>query len=241
MKLKGIGFSIRTHSLDYISDNKIAHYEIKKVVENSNFNTLKPEKLMQRIFQLTTQPGDLIVDFHLGSGTTCAVAHKMERQYIGIEQMDYVETITLERMKKVIGRKQKESSLEEIECDTGGISKSVNWQGGGDFIYCELMRYNEVWMDKIQAGRSPAELVKLWKDIAENSFLNWYVNPEIPAEALTDFIAIGKKENGLEKQKTLLAELLNKNQLYVNLSEIDDQDFAVSEEDKALNRKFYGA
>jgi adenine-specific DNA-methyltransferase len=95
-------------------------------------------------------------------------------------------------------------------------------------------------MDKIQEAKTSEEFVALWKDIAENSFLNWYVNPEIPEEAINDFIEIGKGENGLEKQKKLLAELLNKNQLYVNLSEIDDEDFGVSEEDKKLNRSFYG-
>ena len=227
---------------NFASDNKIARYEIKRVVENSNFNTLKPEKLMQRIIQLTTQPEDIIVDFHLGSGTTCAVAHKMRRQYIGIEQMDYVETIPIERLKKVIGKKiQTEGTPpEESEYDTGGISESVNWQGGGDFIYCGLMQYNEAYMGKIQAAQSSEELVELWRGIAEHSFLNWYVNPEIPEDAVNDFIDIGKGEDGLDKQKHLLAELLNKNQLYVNLSEIDDENFGVSKEDKALNREFYG-
>ena len=126
-----------------------------------------------------------------------------------------------------------------MECDTGGISKSVNWQGGGDFIYCELMKYNEAFMDKIQSAKTSKELVKLWKNIAKNSFLNWYVNPEMPEEAVDDFIEIGKAEKGLDKQKKLLAELLNKNQLYVNFSEIDDEDFKVSAEDKGLNRLFY--
>ena len=95
-------------------------------------------------------------------------------------------------------------------------------------------------MDKIQAAKTSKELVKLWKNIAKNSFLNWYVNPEMPEEAINDFIEIGKGENGLDKQKKLLAELLNKNQLYVNLSEIDDKQFNVSDYDKDLNRKFYG-
>jgi hypothetical protein len=76
--------------------------------------------------------------------------------------------------------------------------------------------------------------------MSETSFLNWYVNPERPEEAIKDFIAIGKQENGLVKQKKLLVELLDKNQLYVNLSEIDDAKFNVSEEDKALNKAFYG-
>ena len=65
-----------------------------------------------------------------------------------------------------------------------------------------------------------------------NAFLNWYVNPEMPEEAIKDFIAI----NDIEKQKHLLAELLDKNQLYVNLSEIEDADFEVSAEDRALNK-----
>ena len=227
---------------DFASDNKIARYEIKKIVENSNFNTLKPEKLIQRIIQLTTQPGDIVLDFHLGSGTTCAVAHKMKRQYIGIEQMDYMETLPIERLKNVIGEKiQHEGGVsEEIKCDTCGISESVNWQGGGDFIYCELMQYNEAYMDKIKDAQSSEELVALWKNIAENSFLNWYVNPKMPEDAVNDFITIGSTENGIDKQKKLLAELLNKNQLYVNLSEIDDENFGVSNEDKALNREFYG-
>ena len=224
--------------------NKKGTDEIVELFGGKLFAYPKPELLIQRIIEYTTKEGDIVLDFHLGSGTTCAVAHKMGRQYIGIEQMDYVETIPVERIKKVIGKKVKTegsgSPLEEIEYDTGGISKSVNWQGGGDFVYCELMQYNEVYMDKIQAAQSSKELIALWRDIAENSFLNWYVNPEMPEDAVDDFIAIGEGKNGVSKQKKRLAELLDKNQLYVNLSEIDDEDFDVSEEDKALNRAFYG-
>ena len=116
------------------------------------------------------------------------------------------------------------------------VEKVMQKQGGGDFIYCELMQYNQAFMDKIQAAQSSEELVALWREIAENSFLNWYVNAEIPEEAVQDFIAIGD----VEKQKHLLAELLDKNQLYVNLTEIADADFRVSAEDRALNRAFYG-
>ena len=162
--------------------------------------------------------------------------------HIGDQEMDYVETITLERLKKVVEKRIKvESKLsEEIAYDTGGISRSVAWKGGGDFVYCELMQYNEAYMDKIQAAQSSKELVALWRDIVENSFLNWYVNPEIPEDAVNDFIAIGEGENGVSKQKKLLVELLDKNQLYVNLSEIDDEEFGISAEDKELNEEFYG-
>lgn len=182
----------------------------------------------QQRVRISTIENDLVLDFCTGSGSTTAVAHKMGRQYIGIEQMDYIETIPVERLKKVIAGEQ------------GGISKSVNWQGGGDFIYGELMKYNEAFMERIQAAKSSEELLQIWREMAEGSFLNWYVNPEMPEEAMNDFIALGSEPNGLEKQKHLLAELLDKNQLYVNLSEIDDVQFKVSEKDKALNKAFYG-
>ena len=225
-----------------VGHNQGARQDLKKKFEGSAvFDTPKPESLLQRIIHIATKEDDIVLDFFAGSATTAAVAHKMNRQWITVEQMDYVETITVERLKKVIGTKVKKTGkmFDELEFDTGGISKAVNWQGGGDFIYCELMKYNEAFMDNIQNAKTSKELVNLWKGIAENSFLNWYVNPEIPEEAVNDFIAIGKTENGLDKQKKLLAELLNKNQLYVNLSEIDDADFNVSDEDKKLNRSFY--
>ena len=95
-------------------------------------------------------------------------------------------------------------------------------------------------MERIQTAENSEELLKIWQEMAGNSFLNWYVNPEMPEEAINDFIAIGEEENGFEKQKKLLAEMLDKNQLYVNLSEINDAQFNVSEEDKALNEAFYG-
>ena len=198
--------------------------EIVEIFGRKAFAYPKNELLMQRIIEYTTEENDIILDFHLGSGTTAAVAHKMGRQYIGIEQMDYAETLPVERLKKVIVGEQ------------GGISKSVNWQGGGDFVYCELMPYNQAYMDKIQSAQSSEALVALWQDIAENAFLNWYVNPEMPEAAVNDFIAI----DDVEKQKHCLAELLDKNQLYVNLSEIEDADFEVSAEDKVLNKAFYG-
>lgn len=188
----------------------------------------KPEKLISRIVELNTEPGDLFMDFHIGSGTSVAVAHKMGRQYIGIEQLEYGDNDTLVRLKNV------------ITGEKSGISKSFNWKGGGEFIYCELMKYNETFMERIQTAKNSKELLKIWQDMAEGSFLNWYVNPEMPEEAIKDFEAIGKETNGLEKQKQLLAELLDKNQLYVNLSEIDDAQFKVSKEDKALNIAFYG-
>jgi len=204
-------------------ENQAQHAELIR-----GFLTQKPERLIQRIVEMSTDPGDIVLDFQLGTGTTASVSHKMGRQFIGVEQLDYGKNDAVVRLHKV------------LRGDKTGISKSVNWQGGGDFIFCELMKYNEAFMERIQAAQSSEELVQIWKDMAEGSFLNWYVNPAMPEKAVKDFEELGKEDNGLEKQKRLLAELLDKNQLYVNLSEIDDAQFKVSEEDKALNKAFYG-
>lgn len=188
----------------------------------------KPELLLARLITMFTQNGDIVLDYHLGSGTTCAVAHKMGRQYIGIEQLNYGENDCVVRLQNV------------IHGENTGISKYIKWKGGRDFIYCELMKYNQIFMENIRDTNSSEDLLQIYHKIAEGSFLNWYVNPIMPEEAVKDFEAIGKEPVGLEKQKQLLAGLLDKNQLYVNLSEIDDGQFKVSEEDKALNKAFYG-
>ncbi|HOS65682.1 MAG TPA: site-specific DNA-methyltransferase [Candidatus Latescibacteria bacterium] len=189
----------------------------------------KPEELLERIIRWgTASPSDIVMDFALGSGTTAAVAHKLGYQYVGIEQLDYGKNDSVVRLQNV------------IKGDSTGVSKAVGWKGGGDFVYCELMKYNEAFMERIESAKTSKELVKVWKEMAEGSFLNWYVNPQVPEDAVKDFEAIGQEEDGLKKQKRLLAELLDKNQLYVNLSEIDDPCFKVSDEDKALNKAFYG-
>ena len=120
-----------------------------------------------------------------------------------------------------------------------GVSKKVDWTGGGDFVYCELLPYNQLFIEQVITAEISDELLSLWQTISEHSFLKWYINPDDPEEAEQAFMQIGEEENGLEKQKRLLIELLDKNQLYVNLSEIDDERFGVSEEDKHLNRLFY--
>jgi adenine-specific DNA-methyltransferase len=92
------------------------------------FDTPKPEGLIQRIFEIATQPGDLVLDAYLGSGTTAAVAQKMGRRYIGIEIGDHIISHCVSRLRKVIGG------------ETGGISGAVGWQGGGDFKFLQLKR-----------------------------------------------------------------------------------------------------
>lgn len=206
---------------EFVNERGTEH--IKALFGKKAFDYPKSEYLIARIIELSSDVGDIILDFHLGSGTTAAAAHKMGRQYIGIEQMDYITEITVPRLNKVIAGEQ------------GGISESVNWQSGGNFIYCELTQHNEAFMNQIQSAESSEELLDIWHEMSRESFLNWYVKPEMPTEAIADFVAI----KNVEKQKQLLAELLDKNQLYVHLSEMDDTNFEVSEEDKVLNHEFY--
>ena len=185
------------------------------------FSYPKSIHAVKDIIEIFTEKGgdDIILDFFAGSGTTAHAILELNkedngnRRFILVEQMDYVENVTVPR-----------------------VEKAMKKENIGDFAYCELMQYNQAYMNKIQSAQSSEALVALWQDIAENAFLNWYVNPEMPEEAIKDFIAIGD----IEKQRHCLAELLDKNQLYVNLSEIEDSDFEVSAEDKVLNKAFYG-
>ena len=118
-----------------VGNNDEANRETKSLIEDNNFSTPKPERLIQRIIHIGSNEGDIILDFFAGSATAAAVAHKMNRQWVTVEQMDYVETIMVERLKKVVGKKVKNEKIlfREIAYETGGITKSVNWQGGRRF------------------------------------------------------------------------------------------------------------
>ena len=183
-------------------------------------NGKKPEALIQRILELVTNEKDLVLDFHLGSGTTAAVAHKINRQYIGIEQMDYIENVSIERLKKVILGEQ------------GGISKNVNWQGGGDFIYCELKNDAQNYKNEVIEAKTTEELLELLKIAKNSSFLSYRIDSKKLKEK--EFLGLSFAE-----QKQLLLEIVDNN-LYVNYNDIDDSTYSISELDKKLNKEFYG-
>lgn len=110
-----------------VGHNQEAKKEINALFGASNaFDTPKPERLIQRILQIATNEDDVVLDSFLGSGTTAAVAHKMNRRYIGIEMGDHAVSHCQPRLQKVIDGEQ------------GGISKAVNWQGGGGFSFYRL-------------------------------------------------------------------------------------------------------
>ncbi len=153
--LKDISLNSLVNSLELLDNSFLNQVATKKDI-SLEFSNPKPESLLQRIIEIATQPNDLVLDFFAGSGTTPAVAHKMGRRYIAIEQMDYIENITKERLKKVIGKKAE--GKEELEFDNGGVSKAVNWQGGGEFVYLELKQANQEYLNKIHKAQTKEEL-----------------------------------------------------------------------------------
>lgn len=191
--------------------------------EITGFDTQKPEKLIERIISCSSDKDDLILDFHLGSGTTASVAHKIGRKYIGIEQMDNQIKLSLERLNNV------------LEGEQSGISKNVNWQGGGSFVYCELLEDNESLVNELEKAENTDQVKIVLNKAIDNGKLIPSVLPSDLKESEDDFDKLS-----LDEQKNLVMELLNKNQLYVNLSDIDDEDYKVSEADKVFTRSFYG-
>lgn len=182
----------------------------------------KPESLVCFLMKAVTEEGDIVLDYHLGSGTAATVAHKINRQYIAIEQMDYIESVVVERLKKV------------IEGEQGGISKVCNWKGGGEFVYLELKKYNQSFMDMIEHSQESAALLNIWEQMKAKSFLNYNVDIKTQDEHQEEFRTLSLKE-----QKQLLCEILDKNQLYVNLSSLNDQDFTCTDEEKRITKDFY--
>ncbi len=219
------GQILRSLILDSINENGTK--EIKNIFGKLLFTYPKPEKLLEIIFDAFSNPNDIVLDYHLGSGTTAAVAHKMGRQYIGIEQMDYIETIAVERLKKVIAGEQ------------GGISKSVNWQGGGDFIYLELAKWNETAKEKILECESFDELINFFDEMYERYFLNY--NLKIKEFREKVIYEEEFKKLSLDEQKKMFIAMLDNNQMYVNKTEMADKKFGISEEDQKLTLLFYNS
>lgn len=183
----------------------------------------KPEKLIRRILEMASNIGDIVLDYHLGSGTTCAVAHKIGRRYIGIEQLDYGENDSLVRLQSVING------------DSSGVSKAVNWQGGGSFVYCELAQLNQKFVDELQEADTDEKVKDILKRLLGTGFISDRVNPKLIDVEAPDFNALT-----LAEKKDFVMQVLDANMLYVNYSDIDDEEFKISEEDKAFTRSFYG-
>ena len=192
--------------------------------EMLNFVGQKPEALIERILSIGTSESDIVLDYHLGSGTTAAVAHKMNRQYIGIEQLDYGENDSVVRLQNVING------------DQTGISKSVNWQGGGSFVYLELAKKNETALEQISDCKSLVELTESFDELCSKYFLHYNVRvkefrKEIESERF--------KQLSLKQQKEMFSRMLDLNQLYVNTDDRHDKNTGLTEDDIAITEDFY--
>lgn len=202
---------------------RIANAEIKELFGETIFATPKPEKLLHRVIAIATSENDIVLDFFMGSATTQSVAMKMKRHFIGIEQMDYIKTVSVERLKKVIDGEQ------------GGISKAVDWQGGGSFVYVELMEKNQGYLKDLLSSSDTAEL---------NAVYQRMVNDGADFDFRVDLKKFEdeKSELNFEKQKEFLLKIIDKNQLYYQYSEMEDDDVRelVSESDLRFNKGFYG-
>ena len=188
-------------------------------------NGKKPERLLKRIIEMSTNENDIILDFHLGSGTTSAVAHKLNRQYIGIEQLEYYENSSITRLQNVING------------DKTGISEIINWNGGGEFIYCELAPYNEKAKEEINNCNTLDELEKLFDILYDKYFLNYNLKiKEFKGKVM-------KEENfkalTLEQQKEMFLTMLDLNQMYVQYSEMKDNKYGIDKVSQELTNKFY--
>lgn len=181
----------------------------------------KPEQLIKFFLDYFSNEGDLVLDFFGGSGTTAAVAHKMNRRYITCEQMDNQIEMIKSRLSSVVAGEKT------------GISSDVDWQGGGSFVFCELTKLNQAIVEEIEVAADEATLFDIYNRMIKSGFISYKLNPA-DIDAADDYVALS-----LEDKKHFLMEILDKNLLYVNYCDIDDDEFGISDADKAFTRNFY--
>lgn len=181
----------------------------------------KPEMLLDRVIRTFTDEDDIVLDFFVGTGTTPAVAHKLKRRWIAVEQLDYINDLTCRRLRTVIAG------------DQTGVSKAAGWQGGGSFVYAELAASNSAFADRIEAAPDMAALQTIHADMQATSYLRYGV--DLSAFDSSDFAALS-----LDDAKRVLMDCLDANHLYVNLGSLGDADFDISDKDARATRSFYG-
>jgi adenine-specific DNA-methyltransferase len=174
---------------------------------------------VQDVIEIFTEKegNDIILDFFAGSGTTAEAVINLNNngsshQFIMCEQMDYAYSVTAERVKRIMQKQDIKSS----------------------FVYMELARLNENYIDRINKAKTSEDLLGLWATMKERSFLSYKVNIKSFDENIEEF------ENlSINNQKRFLLECLDKNHLYINYSDIDDTELDVDEETKRINQEFY--
>ncbi|MDT2169288.1 site-specific DNA-methyltransferase [Enterococcus faecalis] len=200
--------------------------QLKSLLGDKVFSYPKSVTLVKDSIQIVTEPDDIILDYHAGSGTTGQAVIELNREdngnrkFILIEQMDYINSVTVPRMRKVIDSTD------------------------GSFVYAELMELNQLYMNKIDQTSSKEELAKLWNELDNNADLNFQLDKEkLVNELLKEHDeeeeSITFNDLTFEEQKDIFKKALDKNQLYVPYSEIEDKNVIISDDDKAFNHSFY--
>ena len=187
---------------------------LKKILGENLFSYPKSLYAVLDTLKLMTSDEDLILDFFAGSGTTGHATIELnkedggDRKFILVEQLNTHMDVDIKRIRTVSNKE--------------------------DFIYCELMKYNEQFMEDIEKAKDIKVLLKIWREMKDKAFFEYSVDLKVFEENIKEF-----EKLSLIKQKDILISLLNKNQLYVNLSDIEDNVFKVQKEDKELNKEFY--
>lgn len=213
-----------------ILDNKRGSKDLEELDLVGKFKYPKFVRYIKKLISYIASENDIVLDFFAGSGTTAQAVLELNkedggnRKFILVEQLDPHIEVCKERITKII----KKDNIT------------------GDFVYLELMKWNENFVEKIQKAKTKEELEKLWEMMKEKAFLSYKVDIKaVDENALASAKATAGKKDfadlSIKDQKRFLLECLDKNHLYVNYSEIDDEDYGVSEEDKKVNREFYGS
>lgn len=201
-----------------ILDNKRGSKDLEELDLVGKFKYPKFIQYIKKLISYIASENDIVLDFFAGSGTTAQAVLELNkedggnRKFILVEQLDPHIEVCKERITKIIKKDNITS----------------------DFVYLELMKWNENFVEKIQKAKTKQELAKLWGTMKKKAFLSYKVDIKAVDENAKDFVNLS-----IEDQKRFLLECLDKNHLYVNYSEIDDEEYEVSEEDKKLNKVFY--
>lgn len=172
--------------------------------KRSGYLTEKPYKLIERFIKAHSNENDIILDFFAGSGTTGFMSNELNRQFILVEQLDNTHNLLRDRFNEI------------------------------SYIYLELKKYNQVFIDQIEKANDTAGLLEIWAEMKAKSYLNYNVDIIKQDEHIEEFKALS-----LMEQKQHLVEILDKNQLYVNRSAMNNADFEVSDEEKKITNDFY--
>lgn len=187
---------------------------LEKIIGRKGFSFPKSLYTVIDTLKLLSNKDDIILDFHAGSGTTAHAVIELNKEDGGNRKFMLVEQLD-----------------EHIDICVERNQKVIN---NDSFVYAELMEYNQYFINKIQESKTKEVLLSVWEEIQEKAFISYQFNKDILNKNLEAF-----KTASLESMQHYLIEVLDKNQLYVNFSEIEDTSFNVSKEDRALNYSFY--